>query len=140
MQKMDWKEAQAKIKKRYETTEVIPFDFGDGSVVEFEVRGLKPAEYEGFERKVSKVAEQKQIDAKKYRNINFRKEPKDDDEDTIVSMAKQYFIKHGLVGAPDGFEPTQEQIDELPPVIKATLADTIDELTNLGIETKEGFR
>ena len=136
---MDWATAQDKITERYEKTETLEFDFGDGSFVEFKVRGLSASEYERFESKLSSMAEQKQIDAKKMAKINFRQEPDGDDETAIVNFAKKYYIKHGIVESPEGFKATDEQIAKLPPPIKSGLADAVDQLTNLGIETKQGF-
>lgn len=137
--RMDWTTAQNKIKQRYDKTETIEFDFGDGTFVEFTVRGLTATEYERFESKLSDMAEQKQIDAKKMQKINFRQEPEGEDDTAIVNFAKRYYIKHGVVDAPEGFEATDEQISQLPPPIKSGLADAVDQLTNLGIETKQGF-
>lgn len=137
---LTWDQAQAKIKERYEHTETIVFDFGDGSEVKFVVRGLTPQEYERFEKHVSKMVERKQLDAKKYRNINFRNVRKDEDEDEVVTYAAHYFIRHGIVESPEGFKPDDKTLSELPPILKSSLADTIDGLTNLGIEVKDGFR
>lgn len=137
---LTWDQAQEKIRKRYEHTETIVFDFGDGDHVEFVVRGLTPTQYDRFEKHVSKMIEKRQLDAKKYRNINFRNQMKEDDNDEVVTYAANYFIAHGVVEAPDGFKADETTISELPPILKSTLADTIDGLTNLGIEVKDGFR
>ncbi len=137
---LDWEEAQEKIEERYEKTEKLEFDFGDDTVVRFEVRGLSPEEYDKFEDKTSEIAQETQLKKKQMQNINFHGEqPKTKDQEKIVEFTKTFFIKHGIVESPEGFEATEENIKSLPPKIRNGLADAVNELTNLGIETRQGF-
>lgn len=133
-QQISWKEMKEQIKERQEDIVKLEFDLGNGMLAKFSVRGLTKQEWDQFERQISKEFEQ-DLKSRKVPEINMQ------DETPISLKAKEYYLMHGLVDYPDGFDPqSKEDRDQLPSNIVTELTNEIDNLTNLGIELKRKFR
>lgn len=139
VERLSWDDAKQKIDDRRQRTETLTFDFGDNSIVEFTVRGLTVDEYDQFEDEASGLVEDREINKQKMQEIDFQGKAETETEKRVTTFAKEFYLKHGIVDGPEGFKATDKEIKELPPNIKNGLADAIDELTNLGIEQKQGF-
>ena len=74
------------------------------------------------------------------RRKDLRETPSTDEEKRALSSVKEEHIWFGLVKGPDGFVKTKENVRKLPAVIKTDLADTIDKLSELGVDDEADFR
>lgn len=146
LKKLSWDEAQAKIAERLGKHVDRHFDFNDGTEMIFTVRALTPNEHASIEsigaREYSDVVKDELRDSARggKRKINYRDKPKSKEEEHMILRMKEETIFHGLVEGPEGFVKSMESVKRLPDNVKTDLSDTIDELSELNIETEEGFR
>lgn len=130
--KATWNDMLQYVEERKNHTKTETFTLPDGRIVEFTLRGLTTSEIERFE---TLMAEDLKHEIAGKNRIDFA------NEDGLTIRAKHFYLSHGIVSAPEGFNPkNKEHIRALPSVMKTELSNTIDDLTNMEIEVQRKFR
>lgn len=146
--RLSWAEATEEMQSRRTDTIEKEYDFGDGSMMPFTIRGLDPQTIEAIEAMASKevkdvikeIAEEKEMQKKGY-HMSMNKAAQSPEEEAMLSRIKDEYLKHGIVAGPEGFDPKNPtHLHALPQHVRSDLADGIEHLSYLDIHTRNGFR
>jgi len=142
---VSWDEAKEQIKVRRQKTETQRYNFGDGTCMEFEYRGLNPSEKNFIDAKMSddeKKIIRAEMTKRNRARVSFRDLPT---EDNSLKWTMDQHLFFGIISGPPGFNVEDQSIymkniGTLPSHVRSDLVDRIDVLSDLDIEIEEKFR
>jgi len=135
----DFDDVDEILEERQGQEKVMEFDLG-GKYFEVVVRGLKRKEWEKFEDEISSRFSGEAVNEWSERNkYGFEEDEEIDDprQKKIMKYAKRFYFEHGIVESPDNFDI--EMAQKYPAIIYHEITNTINDLSNLGVESEESF-